>query len=161
MGYRFLHHIQRLQFGAPEFIRDRMFTVQDLDALGQMPGAIFLELPYRPLGGELPAWDELLAIQAWAAERTIPFHVDGARIWQCRPFYRRSYRQIVALFDSLYVSFYKDIGGLCGAMLLGPASFIEEARVWQIRHGGRLKTLRPFMERLLGQTFLDAKKTIL
>jgi hypothetical protein len=23
------------------------------------PGAILLELPYRPLGGQLPTWDEL------------------------------------------------------------------------------------------------------
>jgi threonine aldolase len=144
-GYRFLHHIQRLQFGAPEFLADRMLTAQDFESLGQEPGAILLELPYRPLGGQLPTWDELLAIRAWAQERGIPLHMDGARIWQCRPFYQKDYSQIAALFDSVYVSFYKDLGGLCGAMLMGSASFIKEARTWQVRHGGRLRTQGPFV----------------
>jgi threonine aldolase len=145
LGYQFLHHIHRLQFGAPEFLRDRMLTVEDLKALGQEPGAVLLELPYRPLGGQLPAWDELLAIRAWAREREIPLHMDGARIWACRPFYRKAYHEIAGLFDSVYVSFYKDLGGLCGAMLIGSTPFVQEARVWQIRHGGRLRTQGPFV----------------
>ncbi len=144
MGYRFLHHIQRLQFGAPEFVANRLFTVKDLEGLGKKPGAVFLELPCRPLGGQLPQWEELLAIQAWAKEREIPMHLDGARIWQCRPFYQKSYQEIADIFDTVYVSFYKDLDGLCGAMLLGPAEFIKEARLWQIRHGGRLRTMGPF-----------------
>ena len=144
-GYRFLHHIQRLQFGAPEFIGDRMLAVQDFETLGQEPGAILLELPYRPLGGQLPAWDELLAIKVWAQARGIPLHLDGARIWQCQPFYQKGYAEIASLFDSVYVSFYKDLGGLCGAILMGSTAFIREARVWQVRHGGRLRTQGPFV----------------
>jgi threonine aldolase len=145
-GYRYLHHLQRLQFGAPEFLADRMLTVADFEALAHEPGAILLELPYRPLGGQLPAWEELRDIRAWAAERGIPLHLDGARIWQCRPFYRHDdYRPVADLFDSIYVSFYKDLGGLSGAMLLGPAAFVREARVWRVRHGGRLNSMAPFV----------------
>jgi threonine aldolase len=144
-GYQFLHGLKRLQFGAPEFLRDRMLTVKDFEALGSQPGAVLLELPYRPLGGQLPTWDELLAIRDWAVVRSIPMHLDGARIWSCRPFYRRDYHQIASLFDSVYVSFYKDLGGLAGAMLLGDRAFIDEARVWQTRHGGRLVTSGPFV----------------
>jgi threonine aldolase len=144
-GYQFLHSLKRLQFGAPEFLANRMLTRDDFEALGQEPGAILLELPYRPLGGQLPTWEELLAIQTWAKESGIPLHMDGARIWQCRPFYQKDYREIAELFDSVYVSFYKDLGGLCGAMLLGPAAFVREAKTWQIRHGGRLRTMGPFV----------------
>jgi threonine aldolase len=122
-----------------------MLTVKDFEALGKEPGTILLELPYRPLGGQLPPWDELLAIKAWAQKRAIPLHLDGARIWQCRPFYQKSYRQISDLFDSVYVSFYKDLGGLCGAMLMGSTMFIKEARIWQKRHGGTLRTQGPFV----------------
>jgi threonine aldolase len=143
MGYQVLHHLQRVQFGAPEFLRDRMLTREDFERLGRVPGVALIELPYRPLGGPLPTWDELGAIHAWAREREVRLHMDGARVWQCRPFYGREYREIADLFDSVYVSFYKDIGGLCGAMLMGPAAFIDEARVWQIRHGGRLVTQGP------------------
>jgi len=145
MAYQYLHQIRRLSFGAPEFLRDRLLTVADFESLGEEPGAIFLELPYRVLWGQLPTWAELTAISAWAKERNIPFHCDGARIWQCRPFYQKQYHEIVSPFDSLYISFYKDIGGLAGAMLLGSASFIEAAKVWRIRHGGRLRTMSPFI----------------
>jgi threonine aldolase len=144
-GYLFLHDMQRLQFGAPESLRNRMLTLKDFQSLGKKPGAILLELPYRPLGGQLPEWDELVAIHDWAQENKIPFHLDGARIWQCRPFYNKEYRQIGDLFDSLYVSFYKDVGGLCGSMLLGREDFIAEAKLWQIRYGGRLVTQAPFV----------------
>ena len=145
MAYQYLHQIRRISFGAPEFLRDRVLTVADFEALGEEPGAIFLELPCRPLWGQLPTWDELTAISAWAKERNIPFHCDGARIWQCRPFYQKQYHEIASLVDSIYISFYKDVGALAGAMLLGPASFIEEAKVWRIRHGGRLRTMSPFI----------------
>jgi len=142
-SYQFLHQIQRLQFGAPEFLRHRILKAQDFDELGQEPGVILLELPYRPLGGQLPTWDELTAISQWARQRHIPLHLDGARIWSCRSFYQKTFSEIVALFDSIYISFYKDLGGLSGAMLLGSESFIKEARVWQVRQGGRLITQDP------------------
>jgi threonine aldolase len=144
LGYQYLHGIKRIQYGAPEFLDNRILNSKDLQALGQEPGAILLELPYRPLGGELPGWEDLQAMAAWAKERAIPFHLDGARIWSCRPFYQKEYREIASLFDSLYVSFYKDLGALAGSMLLGSASFIKESRLWQRRHGGNLPTMAPF-----------------
>ena len=144
-GYRFLHNIQRLQFDAPEFVGDRILTISDFESLGQTPGVVLLELPYRPLGGQLPVWDDLKMIQNWASERNIPLHMDGARIWSCRPFYEKDLSQIAALFDSVYVSFYKDLGGLGGAMLLGTKEFIDNAKVWRIRHGGRLVTMAPYV----------------
>jgi threonine aldolase len=144
LGYQILHGLQRLPFAAPEFAAERMLTIRDFEGLAQKPGAVLLELPYRPLGGPLPSWEELIALHAWASEHHVKLHLDGARIWQCRPFYKKEYHEIAALFDSVYVSFYKDLGGLCGSMLLGPASFIKEARIWQIRHGGRLFTQGPF-----------------
>ncbi len=71
--------------------------------------------------------------------------MDGARLWQCGPFYERTHAEIAALFDSVYVSFYKDLGGLAGAALAGDADLIAEARVWQRRHGGNLVTMHPFV----------------
>ena len=44
----------------------------------------------------------------------------------------------------MYVSFYKGLGGLTGAMLLGSAEFIATARVWQRRFGGVVYTQLPF-----------------
>jgi len=144
-SYLFLQGLQRIQFGAPESHRHRMLTLKDFQSLAKKPGAILLELPYRPLGGQLPEWDELTATHDWAKENKIPLHLDGARIWQCKSFYKKEYHQLGDLFDSLYVSFYKDLGGLCGSMLLGSEDFIQEAKLWQIRYGGRLFTQAPFV----------------
>ena len=145
LGYQFLHNIKRLQFGGPEFIRDRLLTLEDFLALGAVPGAIILELPARPLGGLLPAWQNLVDISDWARDKGIPIHLDGARIWQCQSFYQKTYAEIAALFDSIYVSFYKDLGGLAGCMLMGATDFIQQSRVWQRRHGGNLYTQAPFV----------------
>ena len=145
LGYQFLHNIRRLQFAAPEFIGTRLLTLADFHGLPMKPGAIILELPMRPLGGQLPSWDELLSISDWARENQTPLHLDGARLWQCEHFYQRSLAQIAALFDSVYVSFYKDLGGLAGCMLLGDVAFIAESRTWQRRHGGNLYTQGPYV----------------
>lgn len=144
-GYQFLHDIRRLQFGAPEILRQRLLTVKDFEALGERPGAVLLELPCRPLGGQLPSWAELVAIREWATSHGISLHLDGARIWQCRGFYHKSFAEIGSLFDSLYVSFYKDLGGLCGCMLMGDSDFIASSRVWQRRYGGNLYTQSPYV----------------
>src|SRR5581483_2149574 len=60
-----------------------------------------------------------------------------------------------ALFDSVYVSFYKDLGALAGAALAGDAELIGEARVWQRRHGGNLVTSHPFV--VSAELGLDAR----
>lgn len=55
-----------------------------------------------------------------------------------RPHFGRELPEIAALADSVYVSFYKTLGGISGAALAGPASLIEEARTWRHRYGGQL-----------------------
>ena len=69
--------------------------------------------------------------------------MDGARLWACAPFYARTPAQIAALFDTVYVSFYKDMGGTAGGMLLGEEDVIAQAREWRHRHGGTLPALWP------------------
>jgi threonine aldolase len=104
-----------------------------------------LELPAREIGGQLPAWEELTAFCTKARDEGIALHMDGARLWQCAPFYQRTLAEIADLFDTVYVSFYKDLGAPAGAALTGTKVVIDEARVWQIRHGGRLFTAYPFL----------------
>ena len=41
--------------------------------------------------------------------------MDGARLWESTHYYDKSEAQIAALFDSVYVSFYKGLGGIGGA----------------------------------------------
>lgn len=125
-------------------VEPRQPTVADLDALAGPLAAVTLELPLRDAGYLLPTWDELVAFSERAHERGVPLHLDGARLWESAPHFGRTYAEIAALADSVYVSFYKGLGGMAGAALAGPADLIAEARRWQVRHGGRLFSLLPY-----------------
>jgi threonine aldolase len=52
------------------------------------------------------------------------------RLWEASAGYEQSVSEICALFDSVYVSYYKGLGGLTGAMLLGKFPFIADSREW-------------------------------
>ncbi|HUX14234.1 MAG TPA: beta-eliminating lyase-related protein, partial [Spirochaetia bacterium] len=140
-GYQLLHGLHGVLVGSPS----TLLTRDDLDRVADPLAALLLELPQREIGGRLPAWEDLLAVIRWARERGVALHLDGARLWECKPFYQREYREIAGLFDSVYVSFYKILGGITGAVLAGPADFIAEARIWQRRHGGNLMRLFPYV----------------
>src|SRR5262245_37239349 len=135
-GYSHLHGLQARPIGD----RDRLISLADLKGVREPLAALLLELPQRDLGGQLPTWRELAAQVKWARTNGHALHLDGARLWQCEPFYRRSLREIAAWFDTVYVSLYKDLGGLGGCVLAGPEDVVDEARVWRVRHGGRLST---------------------
>jgi threonine aldolase len=145
LGYQHLHQLKRVQFGVPEMPRSRLLTPKDLSDLKELPAAVLLELPARPLGGQLHSWEDLLAIREWCDNNGVALHMDGARVWSAPTFYSKTLAEIGVLFDSVYVSFYKDLGGLCGCMLMGPEDFVDESKVWQRRHGGNLYTQFPFV----------------
>ena len=90
--------------------------------------------------------------------------MDGARIWEALAGYQkadptRTYAQLCANFDSIYVSFYKGIGAMTGSMLFGTKVFVGQAKIWQRRFGGNLFTQVPYythaalMYRLHGSSF--------
>ncbi len=140
-AYQHLHGLRGIAVGNP----DRLLTLDDLQSVAEPLAALLLELPQREIGGQLPIWDDLVAQVDWARDRGAVTHMDGARLWESGPYYGRPYAEIAAPFDSVYVSFYKGLGGLTGAALAGPADVIAEARVWQHRQGGRLLQLFPYV----------------
>jgi threonine aldolase len=138
-AFAMLHGLRALHAGGPT----RLMQLADLEAIADPLAALLVELPQRDLGGQLPAWDELTALCDLARKRGTRLHLDGARLWESAPHYGRSHAEIAALFDSVYVSFYKGLGAIAGSALAGDADFIAEARVWQHRHGGRLVSIYP------------------
>ncbi|RZL39593.1 MAG: threonine aldolase [Rubrivivax sp.] len=127
---------------------DTPLTVSLIDACargGVLPGAVTIELPLRRAGYRLPTWSELRAISLWCRERGVPLHFDGARLWEAAAHYERPLHEVAALADSVYVSFYKGLGGLAGCVLAGDASFIAETAPWQARLAGNVFTLHPFV----------------
>ncbi|MGY5132533.1 threonine aldolase family protein [Streptomyces nigrescens] len=113
-------------------------TAAEIYDLPEPFGALALELPLRDAGFVLPAWDELTATVEAARDREAVVHFDGARLWECGPHFGRTLPEIAALADSVYVSYYKSLGGISGAALAGTEEFIEEARAWRHRYGGQL-----------------------
>lgn len=141
-GYQQLWGLTGHHVGQPE----QVLTVSDLQHLeAQQLAAIVLELPMREIGGQLPQWSDLQAQSQWAKERGIAVHIDGARLWHCPAYYQRSLAEICDLADSVYVSLYKDIGGIAGAILAGTEAFIAEAKVWSRRAGGNLISMYPYI----------------
>ncbi len=138
-AYAFLHALRAVPVGAPS----QLMTPEDVRAIADPLAALLVELPQREIGAQLPPWEALLALIAAARSKGAALHLDGARLWESAPHYGRSHADIAALFDSVYVSFYKGLGALAGAVLAGDDDFIAEARVWQHRHGGRLVTIAP------------------
>jgi threonine aldolase len=121
-----------------------LLTLADLEGIDEPLAALLLELPQREIGGQLPDWDDLCAQVQWARAAGAAVHLDGARLWDIQPHYDRPYAEIAALFDSVYVSFYKLLGAISGACLAGDPDVIDEARLWRHRHGGQLFGLWPY-----------------
>lgn len=138
-AYERLHGLRPVRLGDLE-----PFTAADLAAVAEPLGAVTVELPLRRAGFRLTPWDDLVAISVWCREHGVPLHLDGARLWESAPYYGRSLAEIAALADSVYVSFYKGLGGLAGCVLAGPDDLVAAARPWITRHGGSLFAAFPY-----------------
>jgi threonine aldolase len=138
-GYQRLHGL----IGRPAGQRDRLIMMDDLTVIAEPPAALLLELPQRDIGGQQPEWDDLAAQVEWARGRGAAVHVDGARLWEAAAGYERSPAEVSALFDTVYVSFYKGIGALPGCCVAGPEDVIDQVREWRRRMGGTLYGLWP------------------
>lgn len=134
---------------------NRLTSLSDLEAIREPVGVVHLEVPQLSLACRVPSWPELQSISKWARDRAVPIHLDGARLWECGPFYERSYSEIASLFDTIYVSFYKGLGAMSGAAVAGAADFIESVRLWQDRLGGNPPKWFPILldaERMLDRS---------
>jgi len=140
-NYQLLDHFDALQAGD----RHRPFTAADLAAIPDRLAAVGLELPMREIGGQVPSWDELEDIKAHCQAHGVHLHMDGARLWETAAGYGKPVAEIAAGFDSVYVSLYKGIGGLGGAMLAGSEDFVARAAEWFRRQGGNVIHRSPYV----------------
>ncbi|MFD2371203.1 threonine aldolase family protein [Brevibacillus sp. GCM10020057] len=140
-GLKVLHQIEPILLAD----KTRLIRLEDVQRMDTEVACLLLELPQREIGGELPEFDELVAISRYCRERGVKLQLDGARLFEVLPYYQKSAAEVCALFDSVYVSFYKGIGGLAGAILAGDEDFAKEATVWKRRHGGDLISLYPYI----------------
>ncbi|MDQ6419424.1 beta-eliminating lyase-related protein [Paenibacillus sp. LHD-117] len=140
-GLKVLHGLE------PVLLADqsRPVRLRDIAELKEDVACVLLELPQREIGGQLPPYEELESISRLCKERGIKLHLDGARLFEVLPYYGKTAVEVCALFDSVYISVYKGIGGIAGAILAGDLDFMEEAKPWKRRHGGDLISLYPYI----------------
>lgn len=124
---------------------DQPSCVEDLMALSERPAVVTVELPLRRGGYRLSSWEDLVDISNWCRTARVPLHFDGARLWEAAAHYGRPLAEVAALADTVYVSFYKGLGGLAGCVLAGPEDFIERLAPWKTRLAGNLFTLHPYV----------------
>lgn len=138
-GYAAVHGLRYHPAGE----QHRLLTLDDLRQVTEPVAALLIELPQREIGGFLPDWDDLREQVAWARERGAAAHLDGARLWEAQPFYQRTHAEIAGLFDTVYVSLYKGLEGVRGAVLAGDDATVGEAEVWRHRLGGAVPDAWP------------------
>ena len=138
-AYQRLHSLVGRSAG--EF--DRLLALADLTGVAEPIAALLIELPQRDLGGQIPAWDDLVAQTEWARSQGAAVHLDGARLWEASAGYGRPPAEIAALFDTVYVSFYKGVGALPGCCVAGSEPDIAQVREWRQRLGGTLFGMWP------------------
>lgn len=131
-GYSVVHGLRFHPVGD----RNDLLSMTALEQVAEPLAALVLELPQRDIGGLLPTWEELTAQAEWARERGAAVHMDGARLWEAQPFYDRPHAEIAGLFDTVYVSLYKGLEGVRGAVLAGDSATVAAAEVWRQRLGG-------------------------
>lgn len=88
---------------------------------------------------------QLKAMSQWCKTENVPFHMDGARLWESSSAYERTEAQISELFDSIYVSLCKGNVAMAGAILAGESDFIDSCKAWRNRLGGNAFTSFPMI----------------
>ncbi|WP_298827149.1 low specificity L-threonine aldolase [uncultured Planococcus sp.] len=151
-GLKELHGIQTILLAD----RGRVIELEDVTSMDDDIACLLLELPQREIGGQLPSFETLEAISAHCRQKGIKLHLDGARILECLPYYGKSIKEVCALFDSVYLSMYKGIGGIAGAILAGDEDFMAQSKIWKKRHGGDLISLYPYI--LSAETYFAQRK---
>ncbi len=149
-----LSHLLRSEADGPRLVHGFEFDLltdgprvplaADLTGIPGRLGAALLELPLRDAGFLLPSWEELVAFSGACRARGVPLHLDGARLWESAPHLDHSVAEVAGLADSVYVSFYKGLGGIAGAAVAGPDEQVAEVRTWRTRMGGTLFSLMPY-----------------
>jgi threonine aldolase len=103
-------------------------------------GAILVESPIRRLSGQMFDWDEARRVTAFAREKGIGTHLDGARLFIASAYTGISPAEYAAPFDTVYVSLWKYFNSGIGAILAGPRRVLDGMFHVRRMFGGNLAT---------------------
>ena len=92
---------------------------------------VCIENTHNMHGGTVVPLQSMREIRDLAAERGLPVHLDGARLWNAAAASEPSLADYAACSDTVTVCMSKGLGCPIGSLLAGPAGLLEQA--WSIR----------------------------
>ena len=102
-------------------------------------GVIVVENTHNLASGAVTQPGQLEAIVALARGRSLPLHMDGARIFHAALATGMPADKLADGFDSVMFCMSKGLCAPVGSMLAGTRPFIDEARRWRKRLGGGMR----------------------
>jgi threonine aldolase len=107
-------------------------------------GAISIETPVRRAAGEAFDPAEMRRISAFARERGIGLHLDGARLLLEAAYTGIAPVETADLFDTVYLSLWKYLNAASGAILAGPRALLDGLYHQRRMFGGSLPHAWPY-----------------
>ena len=107
-------------------------------------GAISVESPVRRKNNEMFNFNEMVKISEYARSKGIKMHLDGARLFNAVAHSGIPAKEYASLFDTVYISLYKDFNAASGAVLCGQKAFMEELYHTRRMFGGGMPQAWPF-----------------
>ncbi len=107
-------------------------------------GVISIETPVRRVYNTMFDFSEMKTISEFAKKSSIKMHLDGARMFNTCAHLNKTPKEIASLFDTVYVSLYKDFNAASGAILAGTKEFCEGLYHTRRMFGGSQPNAWPF-----------------
>jgi threonine aldolase len=123
-----------------------LFSVADLEEARKPDNHHFaptrlvcLENTHNRGGGRIWPAGQAEAVAAWARDRAIATHLDGARLWNAAVATGRPPGALARPFDSVSVCLSKGLGAPVGSLLAGARGFIHRAHRFRKMMGGGMR----------------------
>jgi threonine aldolase len=102
-------------------------------------GLICLENTHCWCGGKVLSLEYLAGVYEFAQRRSLPVHMDGARLFNAAVSMGMDVRHIAAFADSVMICLSKGLAAPVGSVLAGRSSFINNARRLRKMLGGGMR----------------------
>src|SRR6478735_6952940 len=125
--------------GAPDLAEMRELLNERLLANRLATALVSVETTHNSAGGAILPLDYLARLQTLTGEKSIPLHIDGARIFNAAVALGVPVARIAELCDSTGFCVSKGLSAPFGSVLCGSSAFIERARAYRRMVGGALR----------------------
>ena len=104
---------------------------------------VWMENTHNRAGGAVLPLAHMKEVYGLAHEKTVPVHLDGARIFNAAHALKSSVKDIAQYADSVCFCVSKGLSAPVGSILCGSSAFIERARAYRRMVGGNMRQAGP------------------